>query len=96
LKTLRESGAVTPQCLASSGQHLPKLIKGAMGDWRTEKGMQDAIAQGRDTPHDNQSQPMHAGKIGMLGTDWYGRLELKPDGRQHGENRKILEEKIHE
>lgn len=87
--------ACTPQFLAGIGKGGPVLQRGESGKWYTNEAFQQAVKDGRERGEAGDFKgPMHAGKFGMLGSHWQGRLDLKPDGPQGGKNRKLLEEKI--
>jgi len=86
---------VTPQLLARIGKDGPFLRKGKSGTWYTEENYQQAIAEGRESGDlPGMKGPLHAGKIGLLGSNWFGRVDLKHHGPQEGKNRKLLEQKI--
>lgn len=87
--------ASTPQLLARIGKDGPVLRKGESGTWYTEENYQKAIAEGRETGELAMMKgSLHAGKVGLIGNDWWGKIELKAGGAQGGKNRKLLEEKI--
>lgn len=87
--------ACTPQFLAGIGKEGPTLRRGESGKWYTNEAFQQALNDGRERREDEGFKgSMHAGKFGMLGGQWDGRIDLKPDGPQGGKNRKLLEEKI--
>lgn len=85
---------VTPQTLALLGKDGPTLRKGDSGRWYTEEDFAAAIKAGEDKELPDMRGALHAGKISLLGSDWYGKIELKPDGKQGGSNKKLLEKKI--
>lgn len=87
--------AVTPQHLAAIGKDGPILRKAVSGKWYSEDAFNAAVASGEEEGElPEQPGQFHAGKIGLLGSDWYGTVELKPDGAQGGKNRSLLEKKI--
>ncbi len=87
--------AVTPQMLASMGKDGPLLRKGETGNWYTEEGYEKAVADGTEIGESTMLKgKLHAGKIALIGSDWYGRIDLKADGPQAGANRALLEKKI--
>lgn len=87
--------ASTPQLLARIGKDGPFFHKGESGKWYSEEDYQKAIADGQETGElASMKGSLHAGKIGMLGNDWYGRIDLKANGPQGGKNRKLLEQKV--
>lgn len=87
--------AVTPQFLASLGKDGPFFRRGASDTWYTEEQFQQALADGTETGEaENYQGPLHLGKIALLFHEWYGKIELKPDGKQKGKNRQLLKQKI--
>lgn len=87
--------SVTPQTLASIGRKGPFFRKGESGQWYTEENFQKALASGEETGELEGAKGMyHAGKVGLSGTGWSGKIELTSDGYQGGKNRKLLETKL--
>ncbi|MBU1348777.1 hypothetical protein KJ781_01765 [Patescibacteria group bacterium] len=87
--------ACTPQHLALLGKEELLFRRGTSGRLYTDEAFQAALAEGSETDEmDTMKGPLHAGKLGMMGSSWYGRIDLKPDGPQGGKNRALLEEKV--
>ncbi|MFA4954822.1 MAG: hypothetical protein WC641_05930 [Patescibacteria group bacterium] len=85
---------VTPQTLALLGKNGPTLRKGASNHWYTEEAFATALQAGEDEELPDYKGGFHAGKLGLMSSSWYGKIDLKPDSPQAGENRKLLEKKI--
>lgn len=87
--------AVTPQFIASLGKQGPFFRRGASDQWYTEDQFQKALADGTETGEaENYQGPLHLGKVALLFHEWHGKIELKPDGKQQGKNRQLIEQKI--
>lgn len=92
LETATKDGlGITPQHLAAIGKNGPQFIRGISNIWYTEEGFKQAVAEGVDKPDPSLGGPAHAGKIGLAGSIWSGKIELTEDGPQGGKNRKLLE-----
>ncbi|MFA5186197.1 MAG: hypothetical protein WC551_06945 [Patescibacteria group bacterium] len=93
---LKRPETVTPQELALIGEAGPKLQRGKSGKWYTPRAFAEEIAAGKDSADPDLMGELHAGKIAMTGRDfdWYGKIELKNEGGQRGENRALIEKKI--
>jgi hypothetical protein len=84
---------ITPQHLALIGDSAPKLYKGTDGQYYLEDEWPAAQMQNiAAAPGFNK--PTHIGKIAMLGTEWYGTIELQQNGTQQGKNLELLKRTI--
>lgn len=84
---------VTPQDLALMGETLPKFYKSAEGEYYLEQEWEQAQAQG-EKPAEGFKKPAHFGKIAMLGSNWYGKIELSQTGPQAGKNLELLQKTL--
>ncbi len=96
LDALQENAlTVTPQTLAELGRKGPQMYRDLEGGkWYSDKTLDEAVANGdvdATAAADLKKKPYHAGKVALMNSSWYGSVQLKPDGDQGGENRKMLE-----
>ncbi len=72
--------AVTPQMLAAIGKDGPYFRRDEYGNWHEE---QEFLNQKNDEinsvlkEHPNHKGSFHAGKLSLLGSTWYGKINLK-------------------
>lgn len=85
-----DSALLTPQLFAELGRSGPRVRKHAELGWHRA----EAFPGGKEDEDPEAKGTMHLGKAMMLNTDWFGTIELKADGAQKGENRKLLEQKL--
>lgn len=93
LEAALENPDVTPQHLALIGDKAPKLHKGEDGNYYLEDEWPAAQAKGVNAAP-GYKKAAHIGKIALLGAEWYGTIELKPDGAQGGANLELLKKTI--
>lgn len=96
LDALQENAlTVTPQTLAELGRKGPQMYRDLEGGkWYSDKTLDDAVANGdidSAAAAGLKKKPYHAGKVALMNSSWYGSVQLKADGDQGGENRKMLE-----
>lgn len=93
VEACRQKPDVTPQDLALMGDALPKFYKSAEGEYYLEQEWEQAQAQG-EKPAEGFKKPAHFGKIAMLGSNWYGKIELRQTGTQAGKNLELLQKTL--
>ncbi len=88
---------VTPQSIAVLGADGPQFHRGNSGTWYEASAFKQALKDGVETEEyvdefgSQLKGPLHVGKIALINSEWYGKIELKKDGTQNGKNRKLLE-----
>ncbi len=93
--------AATPQDLALIGERGPFFCRDRNGTWYTFPTKEEAntklqalrseVDEWDETMESDEHRGVqHAGKIGLHKNQWHGILELKADGPQQGENRKLF------
>ncbi len=90
----KDGSSVTPQILAALGKDAPRFVQSKSGRWYTEDAFQTAVADGEAEADPESIGPMHAGKIGLIGSSWNGKIELQAGGSQGGVNRSLLEKTL--
>lgn len=84
---------LTPQDLALIGDGQAKIYKSAEGDYYLESEWEQALASG-EKPAEGFKKPAILGKLVMLGSNWYGKIELKKTGSQAGKNLELLQKTL--
>ena len=72
--------AVTPQMLAAIGKDGPYFRRDEYGNWHEESDFLKRADTDQNPvleEHQNHKGRFHAGKLGMLGNSWYGKINLK-------------------
>lgn len=68
--------AVTPQRLAGIGREGPFFVQAESGMYYRQK-LYTEEKQNNDPPRQNIKGKLHAGKMFLIGSDWYGKKNLK-------------------
>lgn len=96
-KTLKSiANAKTPQEIAAAGIDGPFFCRDKNDEWHIFEKKDEAKIFSQKLKAENNEHPdykgaLHAGKMVLLGSDWYGSIDLQQNGPSKGKNRKLLE-----
>ncbi|MCC7357541.1 hypothetical protein IT408_03480 [Candidatus Uhrbacteria bacterium] len=93
IEAQRQNPDVTPQDLAIMGTSLPKIYQTVSGEYYLEDEW-SAAQQAGEVAANGFKKPAHFGKLALLGSNWYGKIELSQDGSQEGKNLKMLQKTL--
>lgn len=91
------SEARTPQEIALSGKKGPFYCQDKDMQWHrfdTLSAAQQKSKELRDNEQESDVMPgvLHPGKLALMGSAWYGKIELKKTGAQQGKSRAYFED----
>jgi hypothetical protein len=89
----------TPQELAATGIDGPFFCRDKSDEWHMFENKAEAKnfsqkLKDTDQEHPDYKGTLHAGKLVMLGSDWFGSIDLTKKGPSQGKNRVLLEKAL--
>lgn len=89
----------TPQEIAGAGIDGPFFCRDKSDEWHIFEDKLEAKSFSQKLKDSGQEHPdykgaLHAGKLVMLGSDWYGSIDLTKTGPSKGKNRELLEKAL--